>query len=170
MRRIVKMRTINLSLILLLAGIYTAMANNSITGKVITVIDGNTVEILSDDTQTYKVILAGIDCPELTQSCGESAKKHLEKAALNKTVTVNFQGKDRKGNYLAVILVKGDTDLRIDLLKEGLAWTSEKNPDPDLENHRTRAQEKRKGLWKEDNPIPPWTHRREQSMLEAKSS
>jgi endonuclease YncB( thermonuclease family) len=170
MRRIVKMRTLNLSLLLLFASIYTAIANNSITGKVITVIDGNTMEIQGDDAQAYKVILAGIDCPELTQAFGESAKKHLEKAALNKTVTVNFQGKDRKGNYLAVILVKGDTDLRIDLLKEGLAWTAEKNPDPELENHRARAQEKRKGLWKESNPIPPWAHRREQSMLEAKSS
>lgn len=170
MRRIVKMRTLNLSLLLLVASIYTARANTSITGKVITVIDGNTVEIQGDDAQTYTIILAGIDCPELTQAFGENAKKHLEKVALNKNVTVNFQGKDRKGNYLAVILVKGDTDLRIDLLKEGLAWTAEKNPDPELENHRTRAQEKRKGLWKEDNPVPPWTHRREQSMLEAKSS
>ena len=62
------MRTLNLSLLLLLASIYTAFANNGITGKIITVIDGNTVEILGDDTQTYKVILAGIDCPELTQS------------------------------------------------------------------------------------------------------
>jgi endonuclease YncB( thermonuclease family) len=68
------------------------------------------------------------------------------------------------------VLIKGSVDPRVNLLKEGLAWTTERNPDPEFEAHRARAQEKGKGLWKERNPTPPWTYRREQSMMEAKSS
>jgi endonuclease YncB( thermonuclease family) len=114
--------------------------------------------------------LAGIDSPELTQEYGEKAKKYLEKMLLEKKVIVHFQGKDRKGNKLAVVLLKGEIDARIELLKEGLAWTSEKDPLPELEVHRTEAQEKGRGLWKEENPTPPWTYRRQQSMLQPKSS
>jgi micrococcal nuclease len=142
----------------------------SITGKVITVIDGNTVEVLSEDKEMFTVVLAGIDCPELTQDYGEKAKKYLEKLLLKEQVVVNLQGKDRKGNHLAVILLKGNVDPRVELLKEGLAWTAEKNPLPELEVHRTKAQEKGKGLWKEENPTPPWIHRRQQTMLQPKSS
>ncbi|HEY9045882.1 MAG TPA: thermonuclease family protein [Ohtaekwangia sp.] len=164
------MRTINITLLLLCMSLVSAVAYDTVTGKVTSVIDGNTLEVLGDDNQTYKVMLAGIDCPELTQVFGNHAKLYLQKLTLNKKVTVNITGKDRWGNYLAVVLVKGTDDPRIDLLKEGLAWTSEKNPDPDFEAHRVRAQEKGKGLWKDNNPTPPWTYRREQSMMEAKSS
>jgi micrococcal nuclease len=148
-----------------------AIINGSITGKVISVIDGNTIEVLTSDNQKEKFLLAGVDSPELTQEYGERAKKFLEKLVLEREVKVTVQGKDRWGSYLAVIvLVKGDVDPRVELLREGLAWTSEKNPMPDLESHRVAAQEKGKGLWKQDNPTPPWIYRRQQSMLQAKSS
>lgn len=141
-----------------------------ITGKVVTVIDGNTLEILTDNNDVYKVLLNEIDCPELTQEYGDHAKRYLEKIILNKKVTANIQGKDRWGNRLAVVLINGDVDPRIALLKEGLAWTTEKNPNPGLEPYRTTAQQKGKGLWKEENPTPPWTYRRQQTMLQPKSS
>jgi micrococcal nuclease len=137
--------------------------------RVVSVIDGNTLEILGADNETRKVVLAGIDSPELTQEYGEKARKFLEKIALEKSVTVQITGKDRRGTPIAIITIE-DKDPRLELLKEGLAWTSEKNPIPDLESVRQKAQDKGKGLWKQDNPTPPWTFRREQSMMEAKSS
>jgi micrococcal nuclease len=148
----------------------TTRANDEIVGNVISVIDGNTLEIAGNDNQVYKVLLAGIDCPEIGQEYGDQAKKFLERLVLRKDVTVRFQGKDRRGNHLAIVMIKGNKDLRVDILKEGLAWTSEKDPSPDLEEYKTSARQKGKGLWKEDNPVPPWTYRREQSMLQPKSS
>lgn len=139
------------------------------TGTVTAVIDGNTLEVLTSDNETYKIMLAGVDSPELTQPYGEAARKYLGKLLLEKKVSVQFQGKDRKGNYIAVVL-KGDVDPRIPMLREGLAWTSEKDPIPELEAHRALAQQKGKGLWRDPNPTPPWTYRREQSMMEPKSS
>jgi endonuclease YncB( thermonuclease family) len=66
--------------------------------------------------------------------------------------------------------MKGELDPRVELLKQGLAWTSEKDPIPELESHRNEAQQKGKGLWKNDNPTPPWIFRRQQSMMQPKSS
>lgn len=146
-----------------------ASANGEMSGKVFNVIDGNTMEVLGTDNVVYKIILAGVDCPELTQEFGEEAKKCTEKMLLKKEVTVRFQGKDRKGNYIAVILKDG-VDPRIELLKEGLAWTAEKDPAPELESYCKIAKEKGKGLWKEENPTPPWEYRRNQSMMQPKSS
>ncbi|MBT1701178.1 thermonuclease family protein [Fulvivirgaceae bacterium PWU4] len=146
-----------------------ALANDSMPGKVVSVVDGNTIEMHGSDQEKYIIVLAGIDSPELTQKYGEEAKRYLEKLLLQKEVTVHFQGKDRKGNYLAVVL-KGKIDARVELLKEGLAWTAEKDPLPELEAHRTAAQEKGRGLWKEENPTPPWIHRRQQSTMQPKSS
>jgi micrococcal nuclease len=149
---------------------HKAAADDILTGKVVSVIDGNTIEVLSSDNETRKILLAGIDSPELTQEFGEKAKKYLEKIVYRKEVSVILQGKDRKGNYLAIVIVKGNIDPRVELLKEGLAWTSESDPLPELEAHRLTAVEKGKGLWKEENPIPPWTYRRQQSMMQPKSS
>ena len=73
------------------------------------------------------------------------------------------------GATLGVVLADDD-DPRVKLLKEGLAWTAEKNPSEDLEPLRQWAEQKGKGLWKEENPTPPWTYRRQQSMMKPKSS
>jgi micrococcal nuclease len=143
---------------------------NDVKGKVIAVIDGNTLQVQGSDNQTYNILLAGIDSPELGQDFGPEAKKFLEKMILGKNVTVSFKGKDRLGNSLAEVRINGKKDPRLELLKEGLAWTEEKNPLPDLETQRSWAQSKNKGLWKRDNPTPPWIYRREQTMLQRKSS
>lgn len=146
-----------------------AFANDGLPGKVVSVVDGNTVEMHGSDQEKYIIVLAGIDSPELTQAYGGEAKRYLEKLLLQKEVVVHFQGKDRKGNYLAVVL-RGKVDARVELLKEGLAWTAEKDPSPELEAHRATAQEKGRGLWKEENPTPPWIHRRQQSAMQPKTS
>lgn len=151
-------------------GYTQTFSNEGISGKVISVIDGNTVELLADGNEKRVVVLAGIDSPELTQEYGDKAKRYLEKLLMNKQVVVQLKGKDRKGNFLAIVLLQGELDVRIELLKEGLAWTSENNPTPELEAYRVRAQEKGKGLWKEENPTPPWTYRRQLSMQQPKSS
>ena len=144
-------------------------AENELSGKVVSVVDGNTIELLSDDNESYMIMLYGIDSPELGQEFGDKAQKFLQKIALDKKVNVKIQGKDRWGNRLGIILIEGKIDLRLELLEAGLAWTAERNPIVELESVKEKAREKGKGLWKEKDPTPPWTYRREQTMLEPKS-
>ena len=149
-----------------------ARADDEVNAKVTAVFDGNTIQVscFCEESDVRKVSLVGIDSPELGQAFGVEARKFLEELILGKEVKVQFQGKDRFGNYLGVVKINGKADPRIELLKSGFAWTSEKNPSDALERYRLEAQEKKRGLWKQENPVPPWTYRRQQSMLTPKSS
>ena len=142
---------------------------NDIKAKVTAVVDGNTIEVETPGEGIRRIVFDGIDCPELSQSFGAEARAFVSKSLLNKTVTLQIKGKDRLGNVIAVVMV-GDEDVRIELLKRGFAWTQEKNPATELEGYRRWAAQKGKGLWKDENAIAPWTYRRQQSMKEPKSS
>ena len=163
------MKSLIITIAIVLTCHSSVMAYEEITGKVISVVDGTTLEVVSNDNQVYKIRLVGIDSPELTQEYGGEAKEFLEKLILEKSVLVKITGKDRLGRYLAEIVIEGKTDPRVELLKRGLTWTAEKSPLPDLEEYRVKAQQKGKGLWKQREPTPPWIYRRQQSMLQAKS-
>jgi endonuclease YncB( thermonuclease family) len=160
-----------LIILMIIVGICSARASDEIfEAEVSAIVDGNTLTLKFKDGDSYDVQLSGIDSPELAQDFGEEAKQFLQKKLLSKRVKVQLLGKDRWGNRLAVVWLKGEVDLRVELLKEGLAWTAERNPLQELENVRIEAQNKGKGLWQATEPTPPWIFRRQQSMLEAKGS
>lgn len=161
------------SLLILLVGLAfeaNGLGGNVLSGKVTAVIDGNTIEMLADDNESYKILLYGIDSPELGQEFGEKAKQFLEKMILNKKVSVDVQAKDRWGNRLGIVLIEGTRDPRYDLLEAGLAWTAERDPIRELEIIKEKARDKGKGLWKEQDPTPPWIYRRQQTLTQLKSS
>jgi micrococcal nuclease len=148
-----------------------ALANpTEINGKVISVVDGNTVEFQTANNEIFKFVLSGIDAPELSQEFGEEAKKFLEKLVVGEEAVIIIEGKDRLGNRVGTLKYGKDKDPRPELLERGLAWTSEKNPKPEFENLKEAAKSHEKGLWDQPNPTPPWTFRRQQTMLTAKSS
>ena len=111
-------------LFIVLGSFSLACAEEILKGKVVNVIDGNTFEMIAEDNETYKVMLFGVDSPELEQEYGDKAKNLLEKLLLNKTITAKIQGKDRKGIRLGITVAEGAADPRIELLEAGLAWTA----------------------------------------------
>lgn len=146
------------------------LAGEKISGKVKSVIDGNTLEIEDENREIQIVQLAGIDCPELSQEYGDHAKLFLENLALKKKVTFTITGKDRWGKQLGIVLINDRVDVRVEILKEGLAWTAERNALQEFETIKEDAKENAKGLWKQNNPTPPWVYRRQQTMLQPKES
>ena len=164
-----KMKNILIFVVTMLASL-VSFSQQLMTGKVIAVIDGNTFELRTPDNDTYKILLFGIDCPELGQDFGDVAKLKLEKMILNQTVAVEIRGKDRWGNRLGVIVGDGATDPRMVLLEAGLAWTAEREPAQELEAIREQARNEKKGLWSQQDPTPPWTYRRQQTMTQLKTS
>jgi len=134
------------------------------------VIDGNTIEILTSDNETYSVSLKDIDCPEIEQQFGLEAKKLTEKILLKKKVTVIVRGKDRWGVRLVSIILGNGKDINAELLKKGFAWhNSRLSSNKSLKSLETNAKENKIGLWESDNPTPPWVFRRQQTMNVAKS-
>lgn len=147
----------------------TVNAGEILRGKVTNVIDGNTFQLVTDEGEQFDIILFGVDCPEPGQPFAEEAKELLAKMILKKKIEVSIEGKNRWGMRMGIVL-GGKSDPREILLSEGLAWTEERNPAQDLEQLRQKAINNKKGIWVEEAPVPPWIFRRQQSMLQAKSS
>jgi endonuclease YncB( thermonuclease family) len=140
------------------------------SAKVTKVIDGNTLEILTSDNETYKVLLKEIDCPEIQQSFGAEAKKLTEKLLLKKKVTVIVNGKDRWGNRLVSVTLSNGKDINQELLKRGFAWHNTRlSSNSTLKSLESQAKTGKIGLWEKENPTPPWIFRRQQTMKVAKS-
>jgi len=159
---------IKTALITLLSIVFAQTYQDDFEGKVVEVIDGNTIEVLTKDDERIKVMLKMADCPEISQEFGEEAMSFTKDLVYKKKVTVEMKGKDRWGNKLAVIKLRNGKILHEELLKNGLAWASDKGAD-DLGQLEASAKQSKTGLWTAEDPTPPWVYRRKQTMLKPKS-
>jgi micrococcal nuclease len=130
------------------------------SGKVVSVVDGDTINILHNGTRE-KVILYGVDCPELAQDFGQDAKKFTDDACYGKVVNVEEKGQDSRGRTIGVVLLPNGINLNRELVKQGLAWWSDKyaSSDANLKQLHEAAKTAHAGLWSSPNPIPPWIFR-----------
>jgi len=105
---------------LLLALACTAHAEN-ITGRVVSVADGDTITLLDADKVQHKIRLAGIDAPEKKQSFGNRSKESLSELAYDKAVTVETDKRDKYGRQVGKVLVNGQ-DVNLVQVERGMAW------------------------------------------------
>lgn len=61
---------------------------NSLTGKVISIADGDTITILDSSNQRHKIRLYRVDTPEKSQAYGKAAKKHTSQLTYRKIANV----------------------------------------------------------------------------------
>ena len=138
--------------------------------KVGYIFDGDTVEVLDSDTK-IRVRLYAIDCPEGDQPWGDRATGALKgMIGGRRYVYLERHGTDCYGRTLAT-LYKGEgselTNVNERMVVCGHAWVVRKYYDQLPEDRQNKldklqswAEDKRVGLWKSDNPIPPWEWRR----------
>ena len=132
-------------------------------GKVIKVSDGDTVTILTEDKTQHKIRLNDIDAPEKKQAFGNKSKDNLAKYIAGKTVTVQYQKKDKYKRVLGTIYYN-NTDINLQQVKDGYAWVYKK-----YSNNQTYykaeklARDKRVGLWIDKNPLEPWEFRKKKN-------
>jgi micrococcal nuclease len=136
------------------------------TGRVVGVIDGDTIEVLHNQ-RAEPIRLSGIDCPEKRQDYGTRAKHAVADLAFRKDVTVKTHGKDKYKRTLADVLLPDGTNVNHTLVKDGWCWWYRKYAPGDtvLERLETEARETRKGLWADPHPVPPWEWRKERKGL-----
>lgn len=145
------------SLILILFALVSV--NNSFKAKVIGVTSGDSIVLLLDNNTQLKVRLEGIDCPELQQEYGDSAKLATVVLCFKKRVRVEKVGVDGYGRTLAYVYV--DTlCVNKELIRLGLAWHyAEFNDNPELAQLEVDARNNKVGLWKQTDPVSPWDFR-----------
>jgi endonuclease YncB( thermonuclease family) len=132
----------------------------SFSGKVVKVLDGDTIEVMRDG-KAVRIRLSEIDCPEKSQPFGDKAKRFTAELAAGKLVTVNVKTIDRYGRTVAEVILNDGRSLNAEILKAGLAWWyRDYSDDKSLGVLETQAKSARKGLWADKDPIPPWVFRR----------
>ena len=139
------------------------LAPDSFSARCIGVKDGDTIEILRDQS-SIKVRLEGVDCPELGQDFSQKAKQFTSGLVFGKTAEIRPIGTDRYGRLIARVIVDGK-DVSEQLLMAGLAWHFKKyNKDQNLAELERKASEHRVGLWSLSHPTAPWDHRHPTSV------
>lgn len=131
---------------------------DTITGKCVSVTDGDTIKVLVNNREV-KVRIDAIDCPEKSQDFGQRAKQFTSSLVFGKVVTVNVGKIDRYGRSVGRVIVDGK-DVSLELVRAGLAWHYKKySDDPVLAKAEEEARAKKIGLWSMANPVAPWDYR-----------
>lgn len=133
--------------------------NESVNAFVIGISSGDTIIVSLSDNKQIKVRLEGIDCPELDQVYGDSAKMATVALCYKKNVRIEKTGLDTYGRTLAFIYID-DVCINKELIRLGMAWQyAQYNNDPELKKLEAEARKNKVGLWREENPIAPWDFR-----------
>lgn len=129
-------------------------------GQVVAIADGDTLTVLEGREQ-IKVRLANIDAPEKKQPFGQRSRQSLADLCFRKQATLQVQDVDRYGRTVAVVVCDG-IEANREQVARGLAWTYVKyNKDLTLPAIQESAREAKLGLWRDQQPVPPWEWRRE---------
>ena len=107
----------------------------TLIGKVVKVADGDTVTIVDDFGKKHRIRLAGIDAPEKDQPYGDVSTQSLVELVSGKTVTIEYEKRDRYKRIVGKILVNppGEVfcmaldcvkkiDVGLEQIRAGLAW------------------------------------------------
>lgn len=156
---------INLLLVFGLISCNSEVKNNLssvISGKVIAVKDGDTIEILYAG-KPLRIRLSHIDCPEIKkgQPYGKAAKQKTSDLCFGQEVKVLNEGVvDRYGRLIGVIINAYNQNVNKEVVREGLAWHYKQySTDSSYALLENKARENKLGLWADENPVPPWEWR-----------
>jgi endonuclease YncB( thermonuclease family) len=140
-----------------LAGAWT------LQGQVMAVVSGDTLRIRDEKKVLHTVRLAGVDAPEKFQAHGQRSLDSLRELAFQKYVTV--EGVGSGSPRIGRVRVQG-RDISLEQLQLGAVWYDKSRAQALAETDRQAynavqedARQRRTGLWRDKQPIPPWEYR-----------
>ncbi len=146
----------NLLLIIFLSafvGSASAADLKTFAARVVGVLDGDTVDVLTPERSQERIRLTGIDAPEKSQAFGQKSKQHLSDLVFGKTIKIEWSKRDRNDRIVGRVLLN-DKDANLAMVDAGLAWhykqyQREQRPEDRLlyADAETAARKKKNGLW-----------------------
>ncbi|MBX9872071.1 MAG: thermonuclease family protein [Burkholderiaceae bacterium] len=141
-----------------------------ISGRVVSVADGDTITVLDGSNVQHKIRLAGIDAPEKSQAFGQRSRESLAELVAKRAVIIETNKQDRYGRYVGKVLVDGQ-DMNVEQIRRGLAWFYRQYEQELSDSDRQRydraesdARESRRGLWADIKPVAPWDFRAKERL------
>ena len=159
----------------LVAGCVTAPSTREYThAKVVSVVDGDTIAVMTPDKHQQRVRIAGIDAPERGQPFGDLSRENLSRLATGRYATIQCHRIDRYQRKVCKVMVQPadcqrcdhKLDVGLAQIVAGLAWwyreyASEQPPEDRgrYESEENEARLRKRGLWAAPKPVPPWEWR-----------
>ena len=144
-----------------------------IIGRCTKVSDGDTIHVVTDGNEKFKVRLDRIDAPEKDQPHGKESTAYLTSLIRGKTVRVEWVKKDQYGRVLGIVYAtvppllsaagadQKPQDVNLHLVATGNAWHySHFDKTPAYSVAEAEAKEKKLGIWAADNVISPYEWRK----------
>ena len=130
--------------------------------EVVDVPDGDTILVLQQD-HCVKINLYGIDAPQTQQAFGKQAKDFTAHMIAGKDVEIEEIDGDTDDRVVALVR-SDDMNLNEELIRSGYAWVDVGSCDrPVCQQWQTLEEEAKRdqrGLWQDENPVPPWEWRK----------
>jgi endonuclease YncB( thermonuclease family) len=156
-----------------------ADAPTPLSGRVVAVLDGDTLTLLDANKTQHRVRLNGIDAPERGQPGAQSSKESLSALVYEQPIRVDWQGRDAYGRVIGKVWVaspdspcRGRVDCPMTLdaglaqVAMGRAWWYRAYADELLPEDRARyeaaeadARRRKAGLWRSGTAVAPWDWR-----------
>jgi len=122
--------------------------NARLAGRVINVIDGNTLTVLAN-FERYRIRLADIDAPRPDEPWGNRASLQLAEKVFARAVRVEIAESDDHGRIVGTVWL-GDRNINREMVKDGAARVVRDGArDPTLREDEAFARATREGLWGE---------------------
>lgn len=156
-------------------GVFLLLAAGAVNAQwqIDKVLDGDSIVLRDRNGQRLSVRLAGIDAPERGQAYADRSRQNLRNLTTNCTPEWIFQKIDRYGRSIGLIFCDG-RDLGQAQLETGLAWHFSRYAKEQRFEQRTaylnaqlRAQRAGIGLWRDAEPMPPWSFREQRRGIRA---
>lgn len=130
-------------------------------GRVVKVIDGDTIDLLPGNKRTFRIRLSGIDAPERGMPFGKAAKDYLGRLCANQRIRYVKQDVDRYGRMVAKCYLQDGRHIESEMLRAGMAWHFTRySTDQRLQKLEDEARAGRRGLWQDKYPQAPWDYRK----------
>lgn len=138
-----------------------AEQEESTEGKVIKVIDGDSIKVKDSDGNELEVQIEGTDAPEAKQEYGKESTDALRKLVMDRDVRLTWTKKDNFDRLLAQVFV-GEEHVNAKMIQDGHAWHFKRyNKSEKLAALEEEARKEKRGLWRTENPQAPWDYRKE---------
>lgn len=142
----------------------------SFSGRVVRILDGDTIEVF-DGATARRVRLHGVDCPERNQPYGTRARQFTAGLAFGQNVTVIVRDRDRYGRIVGEVILPDGRNLNRELVASGYAWWYRQySRDLRLAVLEWMARWRKRGLWQDPQPVPPWEWRRRENRRRSQPS
>ncbi len=135
------------------------------SGRVVRIIDGDSLVVRQQDGEEIEVRLYGIDAPEYRQPWSRRSRQALGTLVRDRVVRLEVTTIDAYGRSVAVVRRDPDgLDVSREMIRLGHAWVYRRyTDDPTLIGLEDGARAAGLGLWSmpESERVPPWQWRRQ---------